>query len=63
LQPAFLKEKIAELQRDAVQGNTSAVLRALYDILPTFRAGAENNTNGNTSLYEGKVATGGVVVR
>jgi len=35
--PGVLGEKISELQRLAIQGNASAVLDLLYEVVPTFR--------------------------
>lgn len=35
--PDYLAQKIAELQKSAIQGDTEAVLELLYEVVPTFR--------------------------
>lgn len=40
--PDYLAQKIAQLQKAAIQGDTEAVLELLYEVVPTFRPVSED---------------------
>ena len=42
--PAYLRQRISELQRLAIEGNAPAVLNLLYEVVPTFRPLSSNHS-------------------
>lgn len=49
---AFLTQKIAEMQKNAVEGNTAGVFSALYAILPTLHLSHDDTATNTRNLCE-----------
>ena len=50
--PAYLAQKISELQRLAIQANAAAVLGLLYEVVPTFRPVSQNGSKQITHRWQ-----------